>query len=85
MHAERRGTPAGQNLRSGAQIAVSVRETTITVIVSRPGKPLSATRADHVPHRCRIPIGAEHAPAEGQEVREIEGTTWHRVAWRWPR
>ena len=75
--------PRGQDLRSGARLTVSVRGDTVTVIISRPAKPLGSVELITFQKHCEIPAHAERAPRESQEVKDIDGVRWHRVAFRW--
>lgn len=83
MQSARKRVPVGQNLKSGARLTVSVKGDTVTVIIARPDKSLGGVEIETFKVHCQILAGALRAPAEGQQVLEEDGVTWHRVAWRW--
>src|SRR5262245_16332375 len=81
--AQRTGRDQSADLFKGARIAVRVIAGETTLTVSRKDKPVGDVELVTFRNHCQVPESALRWPQEGQGTRELEGVTWHYVAWRW--
>lgn len=82
--ARQSGIDQRADLAKGARISVRIVDGVITLAFARITQPLGATELATFVTHCRVPEGAQRLPAEGQwERRDVEGRTWHQVAYCW--
>ncbi|HNP71823.1 MAG TPA: hypothetical protein PKK15_11960 [Kouleothrix sp.] len=85
---KRQATQSGQDrscaLSHGARVAWRVRSGEVVFSVARPKVRLGDSELIVFKAAAQVPAEAERIPVEGQqELRTDDGTTWHRVAWKY--
>ena len=82
-NARRTGQQRRADLAGGARLSVRVDAGQTTLTIGRPGKPLSDRELAVFVAHCAVPATAQRYPPLTQAQREVRGTTWHLVAYRW--
>jgi hypothetical protein len=77
------GTDRAQTLRSGARIAVRVKDGATTLTLARREKPVGDVEITTFRQHCDVPPHATRVPAEGQRTRVDGDVTWHYLAFWW--
>jgi hypothetical protein len=77
------GEDRSQVLTGGARLAVRVVDGVTTLTIARKTKRVGDTELITFRRDCGVPEDATRYPAEGQGTKDLDGATWHFVAFRW--
>lgn len=85
-NSRRTGTQRNAPLKGGAELAVLVRDGTITLTIKRPNVAVGSSEISTFKRDCGVPADAEVltpiVPRE-QRSRPVDGVPWYFVSFRW--